>query len=49
MGDPGTPRVTMGNSAPTPAALAADWGEITPSMAPLPYFSGFLEYCRAMP
>ena len=39
----GMPRVSRGMKAPPVAALLADSGPATPSMAPVPNFSGCLE------
>lgn len=41
--DPGMPSVRVGIIAPIEQALFADSGAATPSMAPLPNFSGFFE------
>jgi hypothetical protein len=41
--DPGTPSVKSGTMAPVEAALLADSGPATPSIAPLPKRSGVLE------
>src|SRR5207244_7524519 len=49
VGDPGTPTVTIGRSAPTSAAEAADSGATTPSRIPVPNFSGCLEKRLASP
>src|SRR5215831_10780369 len=43
VGDPGIPRVIIGNIAATPAAWAAVSGATTPSKSPLPNRLGFLE------
>ena len=47
IGPVGTPRASMGTRAPSLAALLADSGPATPSMAPLPNRSGCLESRRS--
>ena len=49
VGEPGIPRVNIGNNEPVEAALFAVSGATTPSMLPFPNVSGFFEVCLAKP
>ena len=44
VGDPGTPRVTIGTSDATPAASAVACGPMMPLISPLPKSSLFFAY-----
>src|SRR5438309_2991997 len=49
MGPVGMPSASMGTNAPVAAALFADSGPATPSIAPLPKRSGCLDTLRSIP